>query len=84
MKVRRLTAKHPTMKKIDEVFALMKKLGLVLDPYCRGTCVMVLRDKDFPGAEFELRDVEDSSNAIGSIHELPPAFEYKLTTETDR
>ena len=70
----RLKDYHPTMKKLDEIFSLMGKLGIRID--VNDGQLEVVDDKY---GRFQLNDNEDNNGGNRyAPSDLPPSFEFKL------
>jgi hypothetical protein len=76
----RLKDNHPTMQKIEKLFAYMDELGLSLEVippgYVGGPCS--INDKERPGITFVMSDLDNPNDAFNSF---PPTFEYKVLYE---
>ena len=75
----RLTSDHPTIKKLDKLFAFADELGLSIEFLGNRTVIM---DSDHPDLQFDFDDIEDES-VTGSIVSIPYNLGYKLTYEND-
>lgn len=76
MTTKRITENHPTMKKFITLCNLADDLGISLD---FDNYTTTLRDKEFPGISFKIRDNDNSS----PLMELPPFLEIKIVFESD-
>lgn len=77
-KTMRLTEKHSTSKKLDQVFELMDKLGISIIYGAYGR--VFLHDTEFPEVEFELKDSDYGSEGPDAV---PPTMEFKIIYEDD-
>jgi hypothetical protein len=81
MTVKRLTDKHPTTQKVQQVFDLMDELGLRFTATHDGRApFFIVKDEgyEFP-SQLELLDLEYGFNHSESgVESLPPIFEYRL------
>lgn len=82
--MKRLTNKHPLMKKLEKIWALMEKEGVSIQfgPY--GELALYLKDyKD----DFRMWDLEAEVNRgtghQSEIHQFPPMMEYKVLVDKD-
>jgi len=75
MKRVRARENHPTFQKIDQVFALMEKLGLSLEVDRMGRAFLL------DGAEsWQLLDIESDRGEYAETFNLfPPTLEWKLS-----
>lgn len=76
MSTRRLKDTHPVMQKLHKIFALMEAEGITLQIGSYGD--IQVHAKDPKGVPFDLKETEG-----GTIDELPPMFEYKVTYEVE-
>jgi len=81
MSRKRLTTNHPTYKKLEQIFDLMDKIGISIDPYSSGVSQITITDKNFPGQIFDLRDLEDMNDCSYYPLAIPPNMEWKLLKE---
>lgn len=68
---------HPTMVKLQKIWAMAEDLGITISFEGTQACVVSDRDRDEKLPELVMEDVE-SGEGIGSF---PPQFEYKVVFE---
>ena len=80
MKTYRLKDNHPTVKKLDKLCALAKKLNLTIE-FNMGSGISCVTDHDLKQS-FDLLDVDESGYGLQkSFTSFPMMTEYKLTYE---
>lgn len=69
---KRLTDKHPLHQKFEQLMNFCDTLGLQIEFGRYGE--FFVKDEQFPGQTFLIKDVESS----GNISDFPPNMEYKI------
>jgi hypothetical protein len=79
IEVFRVSADRPVMKKLEDIFTLMDKLGVRID--VDDNILMVHHD----GQTYKMLDLEQSyhDSSYSNIPCLPPHLEYKLCYEKE-
>ena len=71
---------HPTVVKLNQLYALADELGIQLEFLGQGGCKVY--DRDAPeGHEFFMMDISDEGPHRSEITSFPHAFETKLVVE---
>lgn len=68
---------HPTLAKLQQLFELAEKLGILID-YTHSNCMVYVTDTKL-NLQFELKDIDDNR----PVRQFPPHSEYKLTFEKE-